>query len=577
MKTYNFEKKSAKIERFASNLYAMKDKSFLLLGGDVNVHQPEMVDELELKIRKESLLTPEDIWGTLGWKHKSKNFDLKGKVQFSEYGTPHHKENQNKQIRNIWAINPLSKSNDFSVLERTINLDETIFEIDQLKCSYQDIPALRLTLFVQPDEGAIVYYEHRSKDASNTTEPLIEYILHQGKKEADRQDYYIPITPKFKVDYDEVSKELVLNLKDDNTSFTIKILTFKRNPLIPGDLFNEAKNQINLWTNDKRKHQMSGIERLGRKDPRPIYPYLGDSKYALWLFNPKINTFELANFKKTRSRRYVDFTKKTLLLLHGTFSDTLGSYGKLYDKNGTVLKELMEGQGKVYDQIISFDHPTISRNVFDNSKELYRLIGANKFSKSVDILGYSRGGLFSTWLACDENPAFEVGKILNFSPAKGVGYFEKAAYVEKLLSILQYFMPSAVCKLITFLAQESAGFFLDLPGCQQMKPNSDPLVKVLTASFKSPSTSLKNIVADWDSTLMPGFFSKIGGQSLDSILKAFLGSKHDWIVGFEEQKSGNHPYQSIISMHTKNFDKNFVKSDDTHKIIYDFYTNSDQD
>ena len=56
MKTYNFEKKSAKIESLASNLYSMKDKSFLLLGGDVNVHQPEMVDELDLKIRKTLML-----------------------------------------------------------------------------------------------------------------------------------------------------------------------------------------------------------------------------------------------------------------------------------------------------------------------------------------------------------------------------------------------------------------------------------------------------------------------------------------------------------------------------------------
>jgi hypothetical protein len=569
MKIYNFENKSAEIESFESNLYSMEDKSFLLLGGDVNMHNHETIDELELKIQKESLVTPENIWGTLGWKDKSKNFDLKGKVQFSEYGTQHYKENQNKQIRNIWTINPLSKSSNFSVLERTINLDETIFQVDKLNCSYQDIPALRLTLFVQPDEGAIVYYEHNSKDSSDTTSPMIEYILHQGKKDADRQNYYIPITPKFKVDYDEETNKLILNLKEDNTSFVIKILTFKRDPLIAGDLFNQTKNQINLWTKNKQAQRMSSLESLERKDSRSIYPYLGESKYALWTFDKNSNTFKTASFSETIEGRLINFNKKTLLLLHGTFSETDGSYRKLYYKDGTVLKELM--QNEIYDQIISFDHPTVSRDIFDNTKELYRQIGSSKFSKPIDILGYSRGGLFSKWLACDDNPAFKVGKILNFSPAKGVGYFEKAEYLEKLLSILQYVMPSAVGKLITFLAQESADFFLNLPGCQQMTPGSESLNKILNSSFKHSSTSLKNIVADWDRNLMPNFFYKLGGQSFDNILKSCLGSKHDWVVGFEQQKSGPHPYQSITSMHTKNFDKKFVKLDDTHQIIYNFF------
>jgi hypothetical protein len=574
LKTYHFEGKSGKNKNFESNLYSVTNKSFLLLGSELNTHNDEIVNELKLKIKKESLVTPETIWGTLGWKNKDKKFDLKGNVQFSEYGTHHYKENQNKQIRNVWTINPLSKSSDFSILERTINFDKTLFEVDQIKCTYQDIPAIRLTLFTQPEEAAIVYYEHQSKDTSDDTSPLIEFILHQEKKESDRQDYYIPVTPKFKIDYDEASKKLILNPKEENTSFTIKILTFKRHDLIAGDLFNQAKNQINLWTKEKHKGLMSGPEMMGRKDPRPIYPYLGDSKYALWVFDTHNNEFQSIPLIKNRNKRRIDFSKKTLLLLHGTFSNTWGSYGKLYGEDGTVLKELIE-EGH-YEQIISFDHPTISRDVFDNSKELYRLIGTNKFSQSVDILGYSRGGLFSKWLACDkDNPIFEVGKILNFSPAKGVGYFKKAEYVEKLLSVLQYFMPSSVGKMITFFAQESAEFFLDLPGCQQMTPDSKRLDEILKAKFKYPSTTLKNIVADWDISLRTGFFSKLGGQSLDMIIKPFLGSKHDWVVGFEEQKSGDHPYQSIVSMHTKNFDKEFVKPYDTHKIIYDFFKNPD--
>ncbi|MBL4648405.1 MAG: hypothetical protein JKY03_01645 [Aureispira sp.] len=532
MKTYHFEDKSGKNKNFESNLYSMTNKSFLLLGSDLNTHNDEIVNELKLKTKKKSLVTPETIWGTLGWKNKDKKLDLKGNIQFSEYGTHHYKENQNKQIRNIWTINPLSKSNDFSVLERTINLDETLFEIEQLKCTYQDIPALRLTLFTQPGEAAIVYYEHQSKDTPDDTSPLIEFILRQEKKESDRQDYYIPITPKFKIDYDEASKKLILDPKEEKTSFTIKILTFKRHDLIAGDLFNEAKNQINLWTKEKQMGRMSGPEMIGRKDPRPISPYLGDSKYALWIFDADDNEFQSIPLIKNRNRRRIDFNKKTLLLLHGTFSNTCGSYGKLYGEDGTVLKELIKDGH--YEQIISFDHPTISRDVFDNSKELYRLIGTNKFSESVDILGYSRGGLFSKWLASDEdNPIFKVGKILNFSPAKGVGYFEKAEYLEKLLSVLQYFMPSAVGKLITFFVQESAEFFLELPGCRQMTPGSKRLDKVLKADFKYPSTTLKNIVADWNVSLRTNFFSKLNGQSLDIIVKYFLGSKHDWVVGFE--------------------------------------------
>lgn len=570
MKTYHFENNFDKEKSFESNLYFKEKKSFLLLGSDVNTDNDSNTTELELKINRASFVTPETIWGTLGWKGQDNYFDLKGKIHFSEYGIEHYKESKNEQVRNIWTINPLSQSSNFSVLERTINLDDILFDLDHLECTYEDIPALRLTLFIQPEEGAIVYYEHNSPNPSSTTSPVIEFILPQEKKDKDRQDYYIPINPKFDIDYNELNKKLILTPKKETANFTIKILTFQRHDLIPTDLFHEAKNQINLWTKTRQKKQFSGLETLRKKAPRPIYPYLGDSKYAMWKFDANNNTFIPASFSKEPEKDLILFNKKTLLLIHGTFSDTPGSYGKLYNTNGTVLKELMDKNH--YQQIIAFDHPTISRNVFDNSHELYRQIGSNHFDKPVDILGYSRGGLLSKWLACDDNPAFKVGKILNFSPAKGVGYFEKAEYVGKVLSVMKYLMPSAVGKLITFLAQESASFFLDQPGCLQMKPDSLPLTKVLDAKFKHSSTSLKNIAADWDKSLINSFILRIGGTSFDNVLKYILGSKHDWVVGFEEQKSGPHPYQSIVSMHTKNFDKDYVASHDIHKMIYDFFT-----
>ena|GEM_PF-2058615 len=93
------------------------------------------------------------------------------------------------------------------------------------------------------------------------------------------------------------------------TSFIIKILTFKRNPLKAKELLVEAFNTLNIK------------KQLGES----IANYVGQSKYDVLLYKRQIN-----NFDTVGAGHPIDFNARTLILVHGTFASTEGSYGGLY-------------------------------------------------------------------------------------------------------------------------------------------------------------------------------------------------------------------------------------------------------
>ena len=86
---------------------------------------------------------------------------------------------------------------------------------------------------------------------------------------------------------------------------------------------------------------------------------------------------------------------KILLLIHGTFSKTealIDGFGE--SKQG---KEFFGRAVKHYDQVLSFDHPTVSLNPFLNAVDLSRLFEGS--DARIDIICHSRGGLVTRWWA----------------------------------------------------------------------------------------------------------------------------------------------------------------------------------
>ena len=101
-----------------------------------------------------------------------------------------------------------------------------------------------------------------------------------------------------------------------------------------------------------------------------------------------------AALEATRTR-----TLHILLFIHGTFSSTRGSFGALGLTEGG--KALLERAAAKYDQVIGFDHPTLSvdprHNADDLVAALEQISGGHPLH--IDVVSYSRGGLVYRALA----------------------------------------------------------------------------------------------------------------------------------------------------------------------------------
>ncbi|HEX6313462.1 MAG TPA: hypothetical protein VFZ73_01325 [Gemmatimonadaceae bacterium] len=90
------------------------------------------------------------------------------------------------------------------------------------------------------------------------------------------------------------------------------------------------------------------------------------------------------------------FTGRTLLFVHGTFSnaDNMLNEFKLGRRALRFLNRATRGPTK-YDQVLFFDHPTLSVSPVMNALELGREMAGTK--GKLDVIAHSRGGLVVRW------------------------------------------------------------------------------------------------------------------------------------------------------------------------------------
>jgi hypothetical protein len=86
---------------------------------------------------------------------------------------------------------------------------------------------------------------------------------------------------------------------------------------------------------------------------------------------------------------------RILLLVHGTFSSSDNVMGELRGVGVGPGSFLGKVKAANYDQVLGFDHFTVSRSPMVNAVELARLFSAS--TAEVDIVCHSRGGLVSRW------------------------------------------------------------------------------------------------------------------------------------------------------------------------------------
>lgn len=88
------------------------------------------------------------------------------------------------------------------------------------------------------------------------------------------------------------------------------------------------------------------------------------------------------------------YAGRTLLCVHGTFSSATNMLNEFQATGAPGLEFLARGEKK-YDQVLFFEHPTLSVSPMLNALELGRAMAGS--SGSIDVIAHSRGGLVTRW------------------------------------------------------------------------------------------------------------------------------------------------------------------------------------
>jgi len=336
------------------------------------------LDQLNVKLGRGIDSDIPSTWGTIGWADNSElKFD--GSIDFSENGNFNSDGKPLEIIEEIYSINPFLNNQDIKVNERFINFQNLklgrFIEIDR----DNKLPDLRLTVFLKPDEGAVTFMQFSDTDKHNDPDAEVIFIMPEENNEKDRKTFRIPLygTKERSAVFDFIGKNHAL-------PFILKILTYKLGTGTPEELIEQAKARL-----------LTTLPKMGEdRYQDDIGDYIfGKDKYSIKKYTKQVKD-NTGGYFTDIDELPIDYSKNTLLLIHGTFANTKGTFGKLYldvEHQGCLLNELLDHG--VFEQIISFDHPTVSENAQDNLDWFLNKIKGNKFSQPISILSASRGAL----------------------------------------------------------------------------------------------------------------------------------------------------------------------------------------
>lgn len=360
---------------------------------------------------------------------------------------------------------------------------------------------------------------------------------------------------------------------NEKTQFSLKILTFPR-----------TESNLKSYA-EKAIKNINRVEDLATGLAHSALHHIGAKKYALYKFK---STETGDQFVQLDDNREIDETKKTLLLIHGTFSTVNGSFEELTmnvadgTENRSLLKKLIDSN--TYEQIIGFNHPTASHSVAQNVDALLELFGNKVFSKPVDIITTSRGALIAEVLVSNSKAyrVMRVNKIMTFAPAHGSHLLIAAKGLDTLLSMLRKTATKAGWGYVLAIAQFSIGAIRTQPGLEVMMPDSKELKDILSQNPIS-EVKIKAMVGDYHSSLIERNFVRWGANGLDKLLWLLFRSDNDWVIGCPEQRkqmSGfNAKYEKNFEyycIHGKQFDPSHPKKNgeraDVRKVIFDYFS-----
>jgi predicted TIM-barrel fold metal-dependent hydrolase len=446
------------------------------------------------------------VWGTLGYKSK-KPIDWLGNLKCSNEGNDDFDKNSElyKEIEYLKYMYP-GLNEKGGIKEKVIDLRNLSIDVPEV-FELEDLPDLRLDVFLDDDEGALAFYQLKR---DNAAEKDIEFIQPQQTEghttQRDRLTYHFKVVPKKVIEpFEELPHKFKLSNENSEDDFIVKILIFKR------------KFQDNSMPTNS-----SEIIDLLEQEIERESGNLFAKKHKLLIFNQKSKDF---NRVKNGS---IDSDKKTLFLIHGTFASTKGSFGEVYSWIDSLLKE------GTYEQVIAFDHPTLFDDAVENSKALFEIFEKYKvspFAKSVDVIGTSQGGLIAQYLANFPNGHMPIGKVALVASANGVDYLSLANNLSKGLKLMRkcfsrFGFGKAV--LISALLQHSIKWVIDRKGLDMMRPGSEALKNIMFNTPVKSDTRYWPIIGNY---CAPIFKGKILEKAIDLV----LDKDNDWVVSTKNQ------------------------------------------
>lgn len=396
-----------------------------------------------------------------------------------------------------------------------------IDELRQITMKVKDLRAeLKLTVQLSAAQSALVYIEHATPKGGIV--PEIEFLFPRSDRSTDNsKEYEFPLAAADPFSYQ--------NNNPDPALVKIKIVIYPK--------LNSQNADIKYISQD--------IEAF---------------RHELLKFNRKNNDFD------TVSPAEIDFSAKTLILIHGTFSNTRHSYGDIFGTKSDWLSQLIDS--KIYGQIIGFDHPTLIADARTNVDMLYRMLGCGTFEQPTDFMGTSQGGLLCQYIANDrrQDSPFatgRVGKAVLVNSANGVGYLSTAEGVARFFNVIRWGASLAnmpVAADFAKLAHYSVESLILLPGLDLMKPGSARLLEILNQTPADSATRYYPVAADFDPQSVHAKLKERIAQWLDKIIKKMLGEYNDWVVGTKEQYRVPKDYCAIVGYDPAHFTAGMVSS-----------------
>jgi hypothetical protein len=248
-----------------------------------------------------------------------------------------------------------------------------------------------------------------------------------------------------------------------------------------------------------------------------------------------------------------DVPARVLLLVHGTFSTTLGSYAALEaSEQGRAFLARARAQ---YDLVIGFDHRTLAEDPKQNAEQILAALAFLPANSQIDGIAFSRGGLVYRALAEQLAPVMRPD--LSFGRAVFVGCTNSGTLLAepdnwKTLADLYTNVGVAGGRALSLLASPMAGTVVTqavkllggfvkalpelaiedgkVPGLAAMEPDG-PFVQELNA-LPSPIERYYAVMSDFEPRidLAHGLTGGLAKFLADRLMDRLLGEANDLVV-----------------------------------------------